>query len=55
MDSAGALARRFLTRYNFGFVFSAELFGEKYFDDTVTAPAGLYRRRMARSLRRPRA
>jgi outer membrane protein OmpA-like peptidoglycan-associated protein len=31
----------FPQRYNLGFRFSAELFGEKYFDDTVTAPAGL--------------
>jgi outer membrane protein OmpA-like peptidoglycan-associated protein len=31
----------FPQRYNLGFRFSAELFGEKYFDDSVTAPAGL--------------
>ncbi len=31
----------FPQRYNLGFRFSAELFGEKYFDDTITAPAGL--------------
>jgi outer membrane protein OmpA-like peptidoglycan-associated protein len=31
----------FPQRYNLGLRFSAELFGEKYFDDTVTAPAGL--------------
>jgi outer membrane protein OmpA-like peptidoglycan-associated protein len=31
----------FPQRYNGGFRLSAELFGEKYFDDTVTAPPGL--------------
>ena len=35
-----------------GFRFTAELFGEKYFDDAITAPAGLTRRgRIARPAR----
>jgi outer membrane protein OmpA-like peptidoglycan-associated protein len=31
----------FPQRYNLGFRFHAELYGEKYFDDTVTAPSSL--------------
>jgi peptidoglycan-associated lipoprotein len=31
----------FPQRYSLGFRFTAELFGEKYMDDTITAPAGL--------------
>ncbi len=31
----------FPTRSNLGFIVTAELFGERYFDDTITAPAGL--------------
>jgi outer membrane protein OmpA-like peptidoglycan-associated protein len=32
----------FPQRYNLGFRVSAELFGEKYFDSTITAPAGSF-------------
>jgi outer membrane protein OmpA-like peptidoglycan-associated protein len=31
----------FPQRYNLGFRLNAELYGEKYFDNTITAPAGL--------------
>ena len=31
----------FPQRSNLGFIVTAELFGERYFDDTITAPAGL--------------
>jgi peptidoglycan-associated lipoprotein len=34
------LGAAFPQRYNLGLRITAELFGEKYFDDTVTAPAG---------------